>query len=68
MTLEWRQHEAEANCWVTSCGRYSVSYDHLVETWRAWKMAPGGPWFAPFGREPMSTAEDAKAICEGDTQ
>lgn len=65
MTLEWRQNEADANCWVTVCGRYSVSLDHLIGTWRAWKLTPGGPWFAPLGKKRMDF-EEAKRFCEED--
>lgn len=65
MTLEWRQHEVDKDCWITACRRYCVSYDHYVKTWRSWKLAPGGPWFAPLGKKPMGEAE-AKEFCEAD--
>lgn len=64
MTLDWRQHQEDQNCLITACGRFSVSYDHFVKTWRAWKMEPMGAWFAQISREPLESAEDAKAFCE----
>lgn len=67
MTLEWRQHEVEKDCWVTACGRYCVSYDNVRDTWRAWKLVPGGAWFAPLRKKPMSENE-AKLFCAEDSE
>jgi len=65
MSLEWRQHETDATCWVTKCGRYSVSTRQGV--WDAWKLAPGGPWFAPL-RQNLADEASAKAVAEADAK
>jgi hypothetical protein len=65
MTLEWRQLPTTEICHVTACGRYSVGFDAQHGVWRSYRLAPGGPWFAPLTSHSLSE-EGAKAICEAD--
>lgn len=67
MTLEWRQHEHDPNVWLTECRNYCVSYDHMISSWRAWKLSPGGPWFAPLGKKQMD-CDEAKQFCVEDSE
>lgn len=64
MTLEWLPHpDPGAVGGITKCGRYSVS--RYGELWQAWKLAPGGPWFAPLGLRGASK-EEAEKLCQSD--
>lgn len=63
MTLEWRQLPTTEICHVTACGRFSVAFDAQYSVWRAYRLAPGGPWFALLGQHSTSEA-GAKATCE----
>lgn len=63
MTLEWKPFDHSENCSVTTCRRYSVSVHNGA--WQAWKLAPGGPWFAPLGLRHADEAA-AKAAAERD--
>lgn len=63
MILEWNAFDGVEHCSVSRCGRYSVSTHN--ETWQAWRLAPGGPWFAPLGRNFASEAA-AKEAAERD--
>jgi hypothetical protein len=62
MALEWLPLDRE-NCSVTKCGRYSVSTHG--GTWQAWRLAPGGPWFAPLNLKLPDEAA-ARAIAQAD--
>ncbi len=67
MKLEWRPHPDPLSLGrITSNGRYTVS---SIEdgVWQAWKIAPGGPWFAMLGL-PRPTREAAMALCDADAQ
>lgn len=68
MTLEWQPHlnAPDQLGGVTKCGRYSVS-SIGGGLWQAWRLAPGGPWFAPLELRAADEAE-AKALCEKDSQ
>jgi hypothetical protein len=35
------------------------------ERWEAWKLAPGGPWFAPLKLN-LTDEATARALCEQD--
>jgi hypothetical protein len=64
VTLEWRPHpDKGAEGGITVCGRYSVS--RYVGLWQAWKLAPGGCWFAPMGLR-LPSKEEAEAVCQTD--
>lgn len=64
MTLEWRQLPTSEVSYITACGKYSVGFDGQHRVWRAYRLAPGGPWFAPIGHE--ATIEGAKQVAEAD--
>jgi hypothetical protein len=64
MTLEWKPFDHVERCAVTSCGRYSVS--EFQGRWQAWKLAPGGPWFAPLGLH-LDDEATAKETAERDS-
>lgn len=63
--LEWRPHpNATSTGSISTSGRYSVS--SIKEgVWQAWKLAPGGPWFAMLGM-PTETKDAAEALCQAD--
>lgn len=63
MTLEWRPSVNSERCAVSTCGRYSVS--EYQGHWQAWKLAPGGAWFAPLGLRVDDEAA-AKEVAERD--
>lgn len=63
MTLDWvRQTEHSS---VSRCGRYSVS--EIEGAWMAWRMAPGGPWFARLEGD-VNSEQAAKDLCETDSE
>lgn len=64
MTLEWQPLDRE-NCMVTKCGRYAVS-THDGQ-WQTWRLAPGGPWFAPLGLK-LPDEATAKGLAEVDAK
>lgn len=63
MPLEWRTLPTE-NCRVSTCGRYAVSV--CDGQWSAWKLAPGGPWFAPLAQK-LADQESAERLCNEDS-
>jgi hypothetical protein len=65
MTLEWRPFDKAEHCAVSSCGRYSVS--EYNGGWHAWKLAPGGPWFAPIAQN-LADETAARAKCQADAE
>lgn len=50
MSLEWQKIHPDASGYHSSCKRYSicVTRDAKGECWEAWKLVPGGVWFAPL--------------------
>lgn len=65
MILEWKQHGERSDCFVSTCGKYSVAYDVMIGTWRVYRLAPGGPRFAQIAQG-LANEEAAKAIAEQD--
>lgn len=67
MTLEWTDPRTDERGPRTKCGRYAVCSigDGAEERWQAWKLAPGGPWFAPLAIDILSESA-AREICEQD--
>jgi hypothetical protein len=59
MTLEWEFHPA-GNGQRSVCGGYWIGIG-LGGEWQTWKLAPGGPWFAPLasGLESEGAAKSA---------
>ena len=62
MTLEWQPIDRE-NCMVTKCKRYAVS-THDGQ-WQAWKLVPGGAWFAPLKLK-LPDEESARKVAQAD--
>lgn len=69
MTLEWQSPRTDERGYRSQCNRYSVCSitQDGIETWQAWKLAPGGPWFAPLALG-LETEDDARAAAESDAQ
>jgi hypothetical protein len=66
MNLEWLPHPDKGEAGgITKCGRYSVS--RYAGLWQAWRLVPGGAWFAPMGLR-LPTREEAEALCEKDVE
>lgn len=69
MSLEWvRLHPLSIGS-RSKCGAYSVcplyGKGDEPESWEAWKLAPGGPWFAPL-KLGLPSEGAAREICEED--
>jgi hypothetical protein len=69
MSLVWvRLHELSIGS-RSRCGRYSVcpcyGKGEEPESWEAWKLAPGGPWFGNL-RKGLPSEAAAREICEQD--
>lgn len=64
MTLEWRQHEHDPTCYVSSCRRYSVSTHDGV--WDAWRVNVEGSLFAQIGRA-LPDRSEAERMCNEDS-
>jgi hypothetical protein len=67
VTLEWTDPRTDERGPRSKCGRYAVCSigDGKEERWQAWKLAPGGPWFALLAIDILSETE-AREICEQD--
>jgi len=67
VTLEWQPMPEGARGYLSSCRKYSVCSVTIQgqELWEAWKLAPGGPWFAPL-QLGLANEEDAKRAAEED--
>jgi hypothetical protein len=67
MTLEWTRIHPDARGSRTKCGGYSVCSigTGSDEQWEAWKLAPGGPWFAPL-KLGLPDEAAARAIAQAD--
>lgn len=64
MPLEWIKIHPDASGSHTKCKRYTICVDPNGQ-WEAWKLVPGGAWFALL--EKNLTSEDAaKARAELD--
>ena len=63
MTLEWQDKRTDERGYKSTCNRYSVCSitNNGVETWEAWKMVPGGAWFAPLATNLPNESEARKA-------
>lgn len=48
--LEWQPMVSGSRGYYSACKRYSVCSAGPEDNaeWQAWKLAPGGPWFAPL--------------------
>ena len=67
MTLEWRRLPTPDISYVSACGRYAVGFDGQNSVWRSYRLAPGGPWFAPIF-SPQATESASKALCEAEAR
>jgi hypothetical protein len=69
VTLEWHDKRTDERGYRSKCGRYSVSSigDGPSESWEAWKLAPGGPWFAQIAVG-LRTEQAAQDVCELNSQ
>jgi hypothetical protein len=73
MTLQWVRLHALAIGSRSKCGTYSVcpffknprAKGEEPDSWEAWKLAPGGPWFANLARG-LKSENAAREICEQD--
>jgi hypothetical protein len=69
--LEWVRLHPDAIGSRSKCGTYSVcplyGKSDKPESWEAWKLAPGGPWFANL-RKDLPSEDAARGICEQDVQ
>lgn len=64
--LEWQPIAPDARGYRSKCGHYAVcSIGEGYATWEAWKLAPGGPWFAPL-KMGLPSQDAAREICEQD--
>lgn len=69
MAIEWQDKHTDERGYRSRCNRYSVcsiTQDGL-ETWEAWKLAPGGPWFAILASK-LPSEGAARAAAEADAQ
>jgi hypothetical protein len=64
MPLEWKPIPGGNGSSISTCSNYSIGAtdDGL---WQAWKLAPGGAWFAPLARGLTSEAA-AQAVAQAD--
>ncbi len=69
MPLEWQNKRTDERGYRSVCNRYSVNSigEGKHERWEAWRMVPGGAWFAPIVVGLMSEAE-ARAAAESDAE
>jgi len=69
MTLQWDDKRTDERGYRSTCRRYSVCSITTdgVETWEAWKMVPGGAWFAPLVNG-LATEDAARAAAEADAR
>jgi hypothetical protein len=68
MTLEWLPLALGDRGFRSKCGKYSVcSIGDGHVTWEAWKLAPGGPWFAPL-QHGLPSEEAAMAVAQADSE
>jgi hypothetical protein len=67
MSLEWAKNHPDALGYHSTCKRYSVcvTRDANGEHWEAWKLVPGGVWFAPLAIN-LPSEEAAKARAQQD--
>lgn len=68
MTLEWQDKRTDERGYRSTCNRYSISSVTLdgEEFWQAWKLVPGGAWFAPL--KLAKTEAEAVAAAESDVE
>lgn len=69
MTLQWQGKRIDERGYKSVCNRYSVCsivYND-VETWEAWKMVPGGAWFAPLAIG-LRSEDEARKAAEADAR
>jgi len=69
MTLEWQDKRTDSRGCYSKCNRYSVcsTGEGSDERWTAWKVVPGGAWFAPLACGLM-TEDEARSIAERDAE
>lgn len=69
MPLEWQDKRTDERGYRSACNRYSISGITIdgEEFWQAWKLVPGGAWFAPLSR-PDRSEEAARAAAEADAE
>lgn len=69
MPLEWQNPRTDERGYRSQCNRYSVCSitQDGRETWQAWKLAPGGPWFAPLALN-LTTESEARLAAELDAE
>jgi hypothetical protein len=67
MKLEWQDKRTDERGYYSTCKRYSVCSvgSGEDERWQAWKLAPGGAWFAPLETNLLSE-QAARASAQAD--
>lgn len=71
MQLEWQNKRTDERGYRSTCNRYSVSSINVdgTERWEAWKLVPGGNWFAPLAMNlPDENAARAAAQTDFDAR
>jgi len=67
--LEWRDKRTDERGYRSVCNRYSVCSVTLdgEEFWQAWKLVPGGAWFAPLSLTNSEAGARAAAELDAET-